>query len=61
LVKLKDYIRCKDLIILLMGQINFIMDLIDEKLSFEAQFGLNREDWNFKRPNLILTKSIDWN
>jgi hypothetical protein len=44
-----------------MGQINFIMDLIDEKLSLEAQFGLNREDWNFKRPNLILTKSIDWN
>jgi len=27
-----------------MGQINFIMDLIDEKLSLEAQFGLNRED-----------------
>jgi len=61
LVKLKDYIRCKDLIILLIGQINFIKDLIGEKLSLEAQFRLNREDWNFKGPNLILTKSIDWN
>jgi hypothetical protein len=27
----------------------------------EAQFELNREDWNFKGPNLIFTKSIDWN
>jgi hypothetical protein len=26
-----------------------------------AQFGLNWEDWNFKTPNLIFTKLIDWN
>jgi hypothetical protein len=44
-----------------MGQINFIRNLIDEKLSLETQFGLNREYWNFKGPNLILTKLIDWN
>ena len=44
-----------------MGQINFIRDLIGEKLSLESQFGLNREDLNFKGSNLIFTKSIDWN
>jgi len=42
-----------------MGQINFIRGLISEKLSLETKFGLNWEDWNFKRPNLIFTKSID--
>jgi hypothetical protein len=26
-----------------------------------AQFRLNWEDLNFKRPNLIFTKLIDWN
>jgi hypothetical protein len=44
-----------------MGQINFIMGLIVEKLSLWAQFEINWEDWNFRRPNLIFTKSIDWN
>jgi hypothetical protein len=34
LVKLKDLIRCKDLIGFLMGQIKFIMDLIGEKTKF---------------------------
>ena len=42
-----------------MGQINFIWGLISEKLSLGAEFGLNGEDWNFKRPNLIFTKLID--
>jgi hypothetical protein len=32
------------LIVLLNGQINFIRELIGEKLSLEAQFELNRED-----------------
>jgi hypothetical protein len=40
-----------------MGQINFIRGLIGEKLSFRAQFGLNKEDWNFREPNLIFIKS----
>jgi hypothetical protein len=44
-----------------MGQINFIWGLIGEKLSLGALFGLNWGDWNFKRPNLIFTKLIDWN
>jgi len=44
-----------------MSQINFIRDLIGEQLSLGAQFELNWEDWNFKRPNLIFTKLIDWN
>jgi hypothetical protein len=44
-----------------MGKINFIWGLIGEKLSLGAQFGLNWEDWNFKRPNLIFTKLIDSN
>jgi hypothetical protein len=44
-----------------MSQINSIRGLIGEKLSLGAQFGLNWEDWNFKRLNLIFTKSIDWN
>jgi hypothetical protein len=44
-----------------MGQINLIRNLIGEKLSLEAQFELNWEDWNFTRPNLIFTKSIDLN
>jgi len=44
-----------------MGQINFTRGLIGEKLSLRVQFGLNWEDWNFKRPNLIFTKLIDWN
>ena len=43
-----------------MDQINFIRGLIGEKLSLGAQFGFNREDWNFKRLNLIFTKSIGW-
>jgi hypothetical protein len=49
---------CKNLIILLMGQINFIRDLIGEKISLETQFELNWEDWNFRRPNLIFIKLI---
>jgi len=44
-----------------MGQINFIWDLIGKTLSLGSYFGLNWEDWNFKRPNLIFTKLIDWN
>jgi hypothetical protein len=39
-----------------MNQINFIKDLISEKISLGAQFRFN---WNFRRPNLIFTKSID--
>jgi hypothetical protein len=42
-----------------MGQINFIKGLIGEKLSLRAQFGLHWENFNFRRPNLIFTKSID--
>jgi hypothetical protein len=41
-----------------MGQINCLKGLIGEKISLGAQFGLNWEDWNFRRPNLIFTKSI---
>jgi hypothetical protein len=44
-----------------MNQINFIRGLIGETLSLGARFGLNEENWNFKRPNLIFTKLIDWN
>jgi hypothetical protein len=44
-----------------MGQINFILGLIGKQLSLGAQFGLNWEDWNFKRLNLIFTKLINWN
>jgi hypothetical protein len=44
-----------------MGKINFIWGLIGEKLSLGAQFGLNWENWNFKRPNLIFIKLIDSN
>jgi hypothetical protein len=44
-----------------MGQINFTRGLISENLILRAQFGLNWEDWNFKIPNLIFTKLIDWN
>jgi len=44
-----------------MSQINFMRGLIGEKLSLRAKFGLNWEYWNFKRINLIFTKSIDWN
>ena len=44
-----------------MSQINFIRGLICEKLSLGAQFEFNWEGWNFRRPNLIFTKSIDWN
>jgi hypothetical protein len=44
-----------------MGQINFIMDLIGETLSLGAQFEFNWEDWNFRGPNIIFTKSIDCN
>jgi hypothetical protein len=43
----------------LISQLNFIRDLISEKLSLGAQFMLNREDWNFTGPNLNFTKSID--
>jgi hypothetical protein len=38
---LKDVIRWNDLIILFMGNINFIRDLIGEKISLGAQFELN--------------------
>jgi hypothetical protein len=44
-----------------MSKINFIRGLIGEILSLKAQFGLNWEERNFKRSNLILTKLIDWN
>jgi len=44
-----------------MGQNNFIMGLIGDKLSLSAQFEINWEDWNFRRPNLFFIKSIDWN
>jgi len=44
-----------------MSQINFIRGLIGETLSLGDHFGLNWEDWNFKRSNLIFTKSINWN
>jgi hypothetical protein len=44
-----------------MDQINFMRGLICEKLSLRAKFGFNWEYWNFKRTNLIFTKSIDWN
>jgi len=44
-----------------MGQINFIRDLIGEKLSLRAQFRLNLKDWNFREPNLIFTNSIGSN
>jgi hypothetical protein len=43
-----------------MSKINFIRGLIGEILSLKAQFGLNWEERNFKRSNLILTKLIDW-
>jgi hypothetical protein len=56
-VQLKDLIRCKDLIILQMGQINFIRGLMSENLSLGAQFELNWEDLIFRRPNLFFTKS----
>ena len=36
LVQNKKIIKCKDLIKLLMGQINFIMNLIGKKLSLES-------------------------
>ena len=44
-----------------MGQINFMRNLIGEKLSLGAQFELNWENQNFRRPNLIFTKLINWN
>jgi hypothetical protein len=44
-----------------MGKINFIWGLIGEKLSLRTQFGLNWENWNFKRSNLIFIKLIDSN
>jgi hypothetical protein len=44
-----------------MSHINFIRGLIGENLNLGAQFGLNREDWNFMRPNLIFTKWIGLN
>jgi len=40
-----------------MSQINFVRNLIGETLSLEAQIRL----WNFRRPNLIFTMSIDSN
>jgi hypothetical protein len=42
-----------------MNQINFIRGWIGEKISLGAQFGLNWEDCNFKRPNLIFFQ-VDW-
>jgi len=36
-----------------MSQINFIKDLIGEKLSLGAQLWFNWEDWNFRGSNLI--------
>jgi hypothetical protein len=44
-----------------MAQIHFIRGLIGKKKSFEPQFGLNWEYLNFRRPNLIFTKLINWN
>jgi hypothetical protein len=44
-----------------MDQINFIRDLNGETLSLRAQFRFNWEDYNFRRPNLIFIKLIDWN
>jgi hypothetical protein len=44
-----------------MGQINFILGLIGKILNLGTQFGLNWEDLNFKRPNLIFTELIHWN
>jgi hypothetical protein len=58
---LKDLIKCNALIIFQMSQINFIWDLIGKTLSLGAQFGLNWEDWNFKRLNIVFTKLINWN
>lgn len=40
---MKDLTKCNDLIIILNGQINFIRDLISEKLSLGVQFGLNKK------------------
>jgi hypothetical protein len=57
-VQLNDLIRCKDLIILQMGQINFIRGLMSENLSLGAQFELNWEDWIFRRPNLFLQSQL---
>jgi hypothetical protein len=45
-----------------MSQINFIKGVIGKKkLTLGAQLRLNWEDWNFRRPNLIFVKSIEWN
>jgi hypothetical protein len=44
-----------------MDQINFMRCLIGEKISLGTQFGLNWEDYNFRRPDLIFTESIDSN
>jgi hypothetical protein len=44
-----------------MSQINWIRSLIGENVSLEAHFKLNWEDWNFRRLNLIFTKSIGSN
>ena len=44
-----------------MSQINFIRGLIGKELSLRAQFGFNREDWNFRKLNLIFTKLINLN
>jgi len=44
-----------------MSQINFIWGLIGEKLSLEAHFGFNWEDWNFRGPTLIFIKLIGLN
>jgi len=37
------------------------MDLIGENLSLGAQIEFNWEDWNFREPNLIFTKSTGSN
>ena len=47
IAQLKGLIKRKGLIILEIGQINFIKGFIGEKLSLEASFGLNWEDQNF--------------
>ena len=44
-----------------MSQINFIRNLIGEKLSLRIQFKLNWEDWNLRLPNLIFIKLVGWN
>jgi hypothetical protein len=41
-----------------MSQINFIRGLIGETLSLWVQFGLNWEEWNFRRSHLSLPSQL---